>query len=279
MKHALIFLLLATGAAAIAGDLEIVITPAEKAERVRVVKRLPNAQKKINRQWSNSRRTGEKGHFLVEDLAEGVYDICIETEGHRIEGVDLNAGAGADEAIFHWWLPADRLTAEDFDPASTFEEGVVVSEEKKAEAIRKEFRLGALRKCFDTIVKTPRFENYVRVIYASGTCEKVRALIELRRDGGHYGARGDEVIWRSEIWTFAWAYGAWVAENRSAKVLERFRLQRPEFERLDRLYDPAIGGISVKEGEKTTVEYKLPAVLDAKMGKVGGAREASESQE
>jgi len=275
MKRSALALLLAAAGAALAADLEIIVAPAEKAERARVVKRLPNTRKKINRQWMNAEPTGEKGHFLVEDLPEGVYDICIETKQHRVEGVDLHVGAGPGEPAFHWWLPGERLTAENFDPASVFEKGVVVSKAQKAQAIRKKFRLDALRKCFDTIARARKFENYARVIYASGTSEKARALVELRRDGGHYGERGDEVIWRSEVRAFVWAYGAWSPENRSTKVIERLRLQRTEYERLDRLYDPAIGGVSVKEGKTKTVEYGIPAILDDRMGKAGAADEAA----
>ncbi|NQT20964.1 MAG: hypothetical protein HQ592_14750 [Planctomycetes bacterium] len=272
MKTLALTVLFTAASAAGAAELEITVAPAEQIERVRVVERLPNTMKKINRRWFDAAPAGEKGHFIVEDLPEGVYDICIETVDHRIEGVDLTTGAGAEEPAFCWWLPGERLAAENFDPATVFEEGAVVTEEEKAEAIRKKFRLDALRKCLDTITKVARFENYVRVIYAAGTPEKAKALVELRRDGGHYAARGDEVIWRSEIWTFVWAYGAWVAQNRSAKVLERFRLQRTEYEQLERLYDPRIGGISLKEGEKTTVVYQLPEVLDDKMGKAGTTR-------
>lgn len=267
MNRLAIILLFAAAAVAQAAELRITVAPADKIERVRVVERLPNTMTKINRRWFDASQADEEGHFIVEDLPEGVYDICIETASHRIEGVDLKTGAGAGEPVFRWWLPGERLTAENFDPASVFEEGTVVTEEEKAEAVRKKFRLDALRKCFDTITKVGKFENYARVIYASGTPEKAKALVELRRDGGHYAAKGDEVIWRSEIWTFVWAYGAWVAQNRAAKVLERFRFQRTEYEQLERLYDPEIGGISLEEGEEKTVVYQLPEVLDDKMGK------------
>lgn len=262
-----------------AAELEVVVGPRAEIVRVRVLKRLPNSISKINRRWHDAARVendaenDEKAHFIVEDLPEGKYDICIETREHHIEGVDLGVGAEADEPVFHWWLPADTIRTENFDPAADFEEGVVVGEEEKLEAIRKQFRLKELAKAFETVTKVSKFENYARVIFASGTADEVKALLELRRDGGHYAEAGDEVIWRSEIWTFTWAYGSWIAQNRAAKVLERFRLQRGEFEKLDRLYDPALGGISVTEGGKTTVEYTLPATLDNTIGK---AREAQQ---
>ena len=269
MKPVFTFLLTTAMLAAHGAELEIVVTPADAIGRVRVVKRGPNTIRKIKQQWFDAVPTGEKGHFIVEDLPEEVYDICIETGKHRVEGVDLGVGADADEPVFHWWLAGERLTVENFDPDSAFEEGTVVSEEEKAEATRRKFRLDALQRRFETIANVRKFENYARVIFASGTPDKAKALIELRRDGGHYGERGDEVIWRTEIWTFVWAHGAWVARNRSAEVLERFRFQRSEYEQLDRLYDPALGGILVKEEVRTTIEYELPTALDDRMGKAG----------
>jgi hypothetical protein len=269
MRSLLAFVMATVCLSAGAAEMEIIVSPAEEVRRVRVLERLPNTMRQINRRWFEAKQGegDERGHFIVEDLPEGKYDIYVQTKDHRIEGVDLSVEAEPGEPVFHWWLPGERLTAENFDPAADFEEGTVAGEEERTEAIRKRFRLKALQTCFDTLAKVPRFENYLRVIFVSGTPQEAKALVELRRDGGHYGEQGDEVIWRSEIWTFVWAYGSWVAENRAAKVLERFRFQRTRYDQLDRLYDPAIGGVSVKEGRKTTVKYELPVVLDDKMGK------------
>jgi len=266
-------LVMLAGASVGAAQLEVVVSPKAEISRVRVLKRLPNTISKINRRWYEARRVGnaadngDEARFIVEDLPEGKYDICIETSEHHLEGVDLGVGAEPGEPVFHWWLPEDAVRTENFDPTTGFEDGVVAGEEEKLEAIRKHFRLKELAKAFETITRVRKFENYVRVIFASGTADEVKALLELRRDGGHCAEKGNEVIWRSEIWTFVWAYGSWIAQNRAAKVLERFRLQRAEFEKLDRLYDPALGGISVSEGEKKTVNYTLPAALDNTIGK------------
>lgn len=269
MKATLSFLMAVLAACtATAGGVKIVVSPAEKVKEVRVIQRLPNDVMSINQRSTNAKPADEKGHFIVADLPPGVYDIYIGTDDHKIEGVDLNTGADKDEPVFHWWLPGGRLTADRYDPATAFEEGVEVTEEERNEAIRKKFRLDALRQCFDTLAKIKRFENFFRVIYASGTAKCAKALVELRRDGGHYGEQGDEVVWRSEIWTFTWANGAWVTQNRGAKVLQRIRVQRTAFDRFETLYDPAIGGINVKDGETATVQYTLPDVLDDKMGKV-----------
>jgi len=268
MKSLLVVLMAAATAAwAAAGQLEVVVSPPEKVKRVQAILRGANAIMSINQKAFDLKPGGENGHFIVEDLPGGVYDIGIETvDQKRIEGVNLNVGAGTDAPVFHWWLPGDRLTADNYDPASAFEEGTVVKDEEKAEAVRKKFRLDALRQCFDALAKVKRFENYFRVIYASGTAENVKALVELRRDGGFYAVKGEEVVWRSEIWTFTWA-GAWSAQNRGAKVLERVRIQRAEFDKFERLYDPRLGGAIVRNDAKTKVEYTLPAALDDTMGK------------
>ena len=254
-------------APALAGQMEVVVSNPEKVKEVKVIQRLPNDLMRINQKVVNAKPTDENGHFIVEDLPAGVYDICIGTEDHRIEGVNLNAGASTDEPVFHWWLPGNRLTAERYDPNTAFEEGVEVTEEERTEAIRKKFRLDALLQCFETLAKIKRFENFFRVIYVSGTAQSAKALVELRRDGGHYGEQGDEVVWRSEVWTFTWANGAWVAQNRGATVIQRLRVQRSQFALFDTLYDPALGGIRIEADGKTTVQYTLPAVLDDKMGK------------
>ena len=254
-------------APAFGGQVEVVLSNAEKVKEVKLIQRLPNDVMKINQKVIDAKPADEKGHFIVEDLPAGIYDIYIGTESHKIEGVNLDAGASADEPVFHWWLPGNRLAAERYDPNSAFEEGVEVTEEERIEAIRKKFRLDALLQCFESLAKVKRFENFFRVVYAAGTAQSVKALVELRRDGGYYGEKGDEVVWRSEVWTFTWANGAWVAQNRGAKVLQRLRVQRSQFDEFETLYDPALGGIRVEAEGKTTVQYTLPALLDDKMGK------------
>ena len=255
------------------GEIEVVVTPAEHVRQVLLIERLPNDIMRINQRLIPAVPAAEKGHFIVADLPQGVYDICIEIDPgreaptRRIEGVNLDVGAAEGQPAFDWWPAGERMGARNFDPAATFEEGVAVSEDDKAQAIRKKFRLSELQERFDTLARISKFENSFRVIYAAGTPEKAKALVELRRDGGHYAEKGSEVIWRVEVWSFAWANGAWETLNRAAKVLERLRIQRAEFDKLDRFFDPKLGGISVKDGERKKVEYTVPPSLDGKMGK------------
>ena len=267
MKAVAAFLaVLLSAGGVLAGQLEVVVNPPGKAKKVQAIRRGASQIMRIVQDTFNLKRAGENGHFIVEDLAPGVYDIYIETDDHKIEGVDIGVRPDKDVPLFHWWLPADRLTTENFDPESAFEQGVKVTEEEKTEAIYKRFRLDPLRQCFDALGKVKRFENFIRFIYASGTDTTVKALVELRRDGGHYAERGAETIWRAEVWQFTWN-GAWSAQNRAAKVLERRRMQTADFLLFEKLYDPALGGIEVKDKEKATVTYTLPEVLDEKMGK------------
>jgi len=257
--------LLSTGVA-LGGQLDVAINPAEKVKKVQAIRRGASAIMQIKQDVFDVKRAGEDGHFIVEDLAPGVYDIYIETDDHTIEGVDLNVRPEKDTPVFHWWLPADRITTDNFDPESVFEEGVKVTEDEKTEAVRRRFRLDSLRQCLDALGKVKRFENFIRFIYASGTDSSVKALVELRRDGGHYAERGAETIWRAEVWQFTWN-GTWSAQNRGAKVLERRRMQTADFLKFEKLYDPAIGGIEVKDKEPAAVTYTLPDVLDERMGK------------
>jgi len=250
----------------LAGQLDVAINPAGKVKKVQAIRRGASAIMQIKQDVFDLKRAGEDGHFIVEDLAPGVYDIYIETDDHTIEGVDINVRPEKDTPVFHWWLPADRLTTDNFDPESVFEEGVKVTDEEKTEAIRRRFRLDSLRQCFDALGKVKRFENFIRFIYASGTDSAVKALVELRRDGGHYAERGAETIWRAEVWQFTWN-GTWSAQNRGAKVLERRRMQTADFIQFEKLYDPSLGGIEVKDKGTATVTYTLPDVLDGKMGK------------
>ena len=266
MKTALACLIAAFGAWAFAGQLEVVVAPSEKVKKVQAISRGASGLMNVVQTTRDLKPAGENGHFIVEDLPAGVYDICIGTVEHTIEGVTLDVNAAKDEPVFHWWLPGDRLAADNYDPASEFEEGAKVSDDEKTEAIRKKFRLDSLRQCFETLTKVKRFENFLRVVYAAGTSTKVKALVELRRDGGFYADKGGEVIWRAEVWQFTWE-GAWSAQNRGAKVLERHRFPPADYEKFDKLYDPKLGGVAVKDGEKTTLEYELPAALDDKMGK------------
>jgi hypothetical protein len=229
--------------------------------------RLPNSTGKVNLRVFPARDSGDSMHFIVEDLPHSVYDIYVEIDGHRVEGVDLAVEAPPGAPVFDWWLPGERLTARNFDPAEQFDEDAAVSEQDERDAIRRKFRLNELQQRFDALGQVRRFENFFRVIYASGTAQTATALVELRRDGGHYAEKNDEVVWRAEVWTFTWAWGAWSTEKRAARVLEQVRMQRDEFERFDRLYDPSLGGISVEAGKTAICTYKLPGVFDNTMGK------------
>ena len=266
MKILVACVIAAIAVPAFAGQLEVVVAPSEKVKRVQAISRGANDIMGVSQKACDLKPAGETGHFIVEELPAGVYDISIGTVEHTIEGVALDVSAAKDEPVFHWWLPGGRLTADKYDPASEFEDGVKVSDEEKTDAIRKKFRLDSLRQCFDSLAKVKRFENFLRVVYAAGTSTKVKALVELRRDGGFYAERGAEVVWRSEVWLFTWE-GAWSAQSRGAKVLERHRFPLADYEKFDKLYDPKLGGVAVKDGEKTKLEYTLPAALDDKMGK------------
>ena len=82
-----------------------------------------------------------------------------------------------------------------------------------------------------------------------------------------YAEKGDQVIWRVESWPFVWMRDVWHKPRKGLRVWQRLRISAAEFARMGHVFDPALGGIEVKAGETTTLDYTLPAKLPASLGK------------
>jgi len=103
------------------------------------------------------------------------------------------------------------------------------------------------------------FENRRNMLLLAGNHDRATVLAELIRDSGFHSSRGDEVIWRVELWYFKNQHGGWERISQQNKVLRRERFaSKQEFTRqtgkLKWLAE--LGGIRV--GKDRTASLTLP---------------------
>jgi len=101
------------------------------------------------------------------------------------------------------------------------------------------------------------FENKRNLLAMAGNHDRVTILAELIRDDAFYGRKGDEVIWRVELWYFKNQHGGWEKVQQQNKVLRRVRFTgAAEYQReTSKLkWVAELGGIKVGKEQSRTVE-------------------------
>ena len=116
-------------------------------------------------------------------------------------------------------------------------------------------------------LKVARFMDTNRPLLVHGTRKRAVVVMELARKTTFYAEKGDQVIWRVESWPFIWMRDVWHKPRKGLRVWQRLRIPAAEFARMGYVFDPALGGIEVKAGETTTLDYTLPGKLPASLGK------------
>ena len=105
------------------------------------------------------------------------------------------------------------------------------------------------------------FYNNKSVLILSGDHDRATALVQLVRDTAFHSDKGNEVIWRAELWYFRNEHGGWAAISQENKVLrrERFTSQRQFQDVTGKLkWVPELGGVRCPAG-KPAVTVTLPA--------------------
>jgi hypothetical protein len=105
------------------------------------------------------------------------------------------------------------------------------------------------------------FFNRNDIVLLNGNHDRATVLVQLVRDKGFHSDKGDEVIWRMELWYYKNEHGGWAKVQQAAEMLrrERFISHQQYHEAVDHLrWTPELGGLKVdKDGPDVTVT--LPA--------------------
>ncbi len=187
------------------------------------------------------------GLFEITGLPIGQrYDLIVETTAGRIEGVDL----------------------------SPLESELEKLRRKRVRANPREFSQGDRETIVELITKVKQFENVVRAIYVVGHGDKATALVEKARiqddqTGKFHSEKGDEAIWRVELWYFRRWFGGWERVSNVEGVLYRQRIPRSDYNAMNWIFSDKLGGIEVDQaGSSRPVTISIPAKLDPKLGRV-----------
>ena len=105
------------------------------------------------------------------------------------------------------------------------------------------------------------FANKSKILRLEGTHDRAVALLDLTRDNGFHSDKGDEVIWRVEVWFFQWENGGWERVPNQSRLLRRERFAShadltKEFERIR--WIPSLGGVKIpKSGNAPTITVNM----------------------
>jgi len=258
----------AVGAAAGTGRIEGIIKPPGKATKVGVVERIPADIMKLNDKIHWGKLDAATGKYVVDNLAPREYDLVIETPEGRIEGVVLRVPGEEDKPTYDLNLGTGELKVERFDFSRYIEEGEILPPEKRDKLLRTKLRIDKLIDKVTKTLKVARFMDTNRALVIHGTRDEAVVLMALSRKTRFYAEKGDQVIWRVETWPFQWKYTVWHKPRKGLRVWQRLRIPAADFKKMGYVYDPALGGITVKAGETTTFDVTLPETLPASLGKV-----------
>ena len=109
------------------------------------------------------------------------------------------------------------------------------------------------------------FADKPRLAMLVGTHERAVGLVDLTRTKGFHSDKGDEVIWRVEIWFFKWENGGWERVADQSRVLrrERFESTAAYQKEMGRVrWVPALGGVQLAKGAASSTVTIAPAALN-----------------
>ncbi len=226
------------------GDVTGRIKPADKVEKLYAVSRV------TGKKYKPSRFDKKTGDFRFRNLpGDATYDIGIVTkDSERIEGIDLS------------WHEARMLRL-----AAIRRKQLKLPAEQKREFTKKDA---------DELIKYVKdlkdFCDVRRVLYIKGTGLRATMLAETMRVREFHAQRGDEVIWRMELWYFRYRYGGWERMGNVERLLERRRIQSSEWKAVTLVYYPALSVYVDEKGRSGPVKFTIPDRLDLARGRIAG---------
>jgi hypothetical protein len=165
---------------------------------------------------------------------------------------------GKENVVFDKLLPGERyditLTARDarqlrlidlswYAPLPAAEPGPMTDEDRAA---IEEILTG---------IKT--FTNKNTMLHLVGNADRAVALVELVRDTDFHARKGDEIIWRIEVWFFEFQAGGWAKVQQQNRVVERERFKSAEAFEAHRRPLTWIGieaGLQIQQGRDATLD-------------------------
>ena len=230
------------------GRVRGVLKPASRVEKLSAVCR---ATGETYRPTEFDRETGS---FVFTGLpGDAAYDVRILTrDDRRIEGVDLSWHEArmlrlAELRRKQLGLPAERGAGRDFTRDDADE------------------LLQYVRDLRD-------FANVRRALYLRGDGLRATMLVEVMRTTPFHAQRGDEIIWRTELWYFRYRYGGWERVPNVERVLERERISVRQWREITLLYDPALTAYVNEDGHADRLKYRIPGKADPRRGRIAGTK-------
>lgn len=233
-----------TVAAPAVGDVAGQVGPVQHIASVALVSR------HSGRTWKPDSWDATTGRFVFRKLpGDAVYDLLVTTtQGKSYEGIDLSF---ADERLL-------RL----------------------AQARRKELGAAAPAPRPFTDEDAAQVQTYVkdlkdfmqinRALYVAGQGATATMLVELIRASDFHARKGDEVIWRIELWYFEYCAGGWQRVANQERVLRRERLAYEKWRALDVEYYPQLSVRVDAAGQSEPVAFTLPDAPDPSRGRPAG---------
>ena len=220
------------------------ITPAEKVAGVHAVSRV------TGKRYAPDRFDRKTGEFRFAGLpGDATYDVTIVTaDKARIEGIDLS------------WHEARLL--------------------RLAEIRRKQLKLPAPPKhefsaddaaeLIRYVADLKDFADVRRVLYLRGDGPRATMLVEVMRVRDFYAKKSDQLIWRTELWYFKYAYGGWERVANVERVLERHRIPAAKWRKITLVYYPELSVYVDENGRAKPLKFEIPAKLDSARGRLAG---------
>ena len=227
-----------------AGDVTGQITPAVQVARVFAVCRA------TGKRYKSDKFDAKTGAFVFKDLpGDATYDVCLVTkDSRRVEGIDLS------------WHEARMLRL-----AAIRRRQLALPPERK-----RKFTRADAKELVRYVKDLKDFMNVRRVLYVAGDGLRATMLVEVMRTRPFHAQRGDEVIWRTELWYFRYRYGGWERAANVERVLERERIPASQWKAITLVYYPQLSAHVDEAGRSEPVKFEIPKTLDGARGRIAG---------
>jgi len=220
------------------------ITPPAKVASVHAVSRV------TGKRYAPEKFDRKTGKLRFDKLpGDATYDVTIVTpDGARIEGIDLS-----------WHEPRLLRLAE------------IRRKQLKLPAPPKhEFSAGDAAELIRYVRDLKDFADVRRVLYLRGDGPQATMLVEVMRIRDFYAKKADQLIWRTELWYFKYAYGGWERVANVERVLERHRIPAAKWRKITLVYYPELSVHVDENGRARPVNFQIPAKLDPARGRIAG---------
>jgi len=218
------------------------ITPANKVAQIYAISRV------TGKRYSPTRFDRKSGKFRFDNLpGDASYDIAIITDkGERIEGIDLS------------WFEARLIR--------------LAKIRRKQLGLPPEPKRNFTRTDADELLRYVKdlkdFMDTRRVIYLKSDGRRATMLVEVMRTKPFHSRKGDEIIWRMELWYFRFRYGGWERVANVHRVLERQRISRSRWQKITLVYYPELSVYVDQNGNSKTVNFIIHDRFDPARGRI-----------